>query len=192
MHADLISKQHLEFAMEFPRLKDLRFRRLKRLKLPLQSGGTISLDASSTAFLEHHPTLEELNWFPIGQINFSSCILPSLKRLQSDIQVIDALEKTGLSRSIECLSIRSLNPQRLIDMKHVDHTSLRKLSIPRIPSLEYIPHLGESFSGITWLSISYGEIFRLVRTSVLFIFQPTDVSSAQVYLVSYTFLLSEP
>ncbi|KAF8227230.1 hypothetical protein L208DRAFT_1405740 [Tricholoma matsutake] len=153
--------EHLEFPMDFPRLKELRFRRLKRLKLPLQSGGTPSIDASSIAFLENHPTLEELQWFPIGQITLSASSLPSIKRLQGSRQVIEAFEATGLSRFIECLSVLALDPQRLVNMKCVDHASLRKLSIRRIPSLEHIHHIGERFTGITWLSMSYGEVLDL-------------------------------
>lgn len=153
--------------MDFPRLKELRFRRLKRLKLPLQSGGTPSIDASSIAFLENHPTLEELQWFPIGQITLSASSLPSIKRLQGSRQVIEAFEATGLSRFIECLSVLALDPQRLVNMKCVDHASLRKLSIRRIPSLEHIHHIGERFTGITWLSMSYGEVLDLVRPYVV-------------------------
>ena len=154
--------------MDFPLLKDLRFQCLKRLWLPLQSGGNYSLDASSAIFLENHPTIEELHWFPIGwHINLPASSLPSLKRLQSSSQVINALGRTSLSRSIECLSVVLLNPCHFPDMKHLEQSSLRKLSIRGHVSIEHVLGLGKCFSGITWLSLSYNQTVDLVRKSVI-------------------------
>ncbi|RDB15909.1 hypothetical protein Hypma_003569 [Hypsizygus marmoreus] len=147
--------EFLQLPMEFPRLSECRFPRLKRVKLPLVTGvvASSSVDMLRVVFLENHPAIEELSWFPIGPVQLSAGSLPSLKRLMSGRQVIEALEETATLRFIECLDVWGLDSQSLISLKNVHGPSLLKLKLHSVGSLESLYTLAETFPSIVWLSL---------------------------------------
>jgi hypothetical protein len=176
--------------MEFKQLVDCHFSGLKTLKMPLLSGTITSIDRSRTTFINNHPTIEELSWYPIGPVEFSSDSLPSIKRLQAGRQVIEALEipmgnplltdskspaEKG-TRRIEYLDVISIGPENLTGLTCLHRASLRMLNLRLIGSLESVHYLADVFPNITWLSLPPVHLppdqlhplkFDLVRACVL-------------------------
>src|SRR6266542_3574082 len=58
----------------------------------MQSGANMSIDQSRALFLQNHPTIEELNWSPIGNPTIPSALLPNLKSLSTNRQFILAMD----------------------------------------------------------------------------------------------------
>ncbi|EAU90193.1 hypothetical protein CC1G_05731 [Coprinopsis cinerea okayama7 len=108
--------EYLEIPLEFKQIHALRFPQLKHVKLLLYSGATTSVDNSSARFLENNPTIEKLSWFPIGVPVLKPGILPNLKHLKANMQVIKALAReaeavaTSPSPSTSKTSSESLMP----------------------------------------------------------------------------------
>ncbi|EDR05232.1 uncharacterized protein LACBIDRAFT_329924 [Laccaria bicolor S238N-H82] len=174
--------EYLEIPLEFHNLAKCRFPCLKKLKLSLQSGATSSIDESRARFLENHPTIEELTWFPIGIPNLAPGSLPILKRLRTSLQVVIALDQLSQDHVIpveklvdqvspqrltlpmptpdppvlcplECLDVRSVDAQTLASFKTFDRMSLRRLRLHMLGDLHSIHQLAEFFPNITWLSL---------------------------------------
>ncbi|KAF5385798.1 hypothetical protein D9615_002199 [Tricholomella constricta] len=147
--------EFLEVPMELCGLELCHFPRLKKLRVAMVAGvsGTWS-DEAMTAFLENHPTLEELHWLPIDSIRFSSTALPSLKRLRADRRVFDALEETEVVRRIECLDIFpcAFFPGDIAGMRNIDPSFLRRLRFC-VVNRDTLYAIAERFTGITWLSL---------------------------------------
>ena len=150
--------------------------------MSLQSGATSSIDESRARFLENHPTIEELTWFPIGIPNLAPGSLPILKRLRTSLQVVIALDQLSqdhavqveklddqvspqrltlstptpdppVLRPLECLDVRSVDAQTLASFKTFDRMSLRRLRLHMLGDLQSIHQLAEFFPNITWLSL---------------------------------------
>ncbi|KAF8993773.1 hypothetical protein BDQ17DRAFT_1392538 [Cyathus striatus] len=145
--------EHLELPLEFRSFEECRFPRLKRLKLFLQSGATSAIDQSRAEFLHNHPTLEELYWFPIGMVSFSSECLPSLKVLKSSRQVLESIESQTVRRPLECLDVMSVDAEMLIRLQSLDRDALKKLRLHNLGDIEDMQHLAQLFPSITWLSL---------------------------------------
>lgn len=174
--------EYLEIPLEFHNLAKCKFPCLKKLKLSLQSGATSSIDESRARFLENHPTIEELTWFPIGIPNLAPGSLPILKRLRTSLQVVIALDQLSqdhviqvdklddqvspqqltlstptpgppVLRPLECLDVRSVDAQTLASFKTFDRMSLRRLRLHMLGDLHSIHQLAEFFPNITWLSL---------------------------------------
>ncbi|KAK2462256.1 hypothetical protein APHAL10511_005752 [Amanita phalloides] len=144
--------EHLDIPMEFSRLANCRFPRLKRLKLTLTAGAPIFIDRIHIQFLSLHPTIEDLVWYPIGNdMALLPGILPRLKRLSTDVPFAQALYANplpdpSLRRSIECLNIRAIPSSFVASLEQTPHdrTSLRKLVVHGLhhdDKLERIPIL---------------------------------------------------
>lgn len=145
--------QFFEVPMEFKQLADCHFPALKSLKLPLLSGSITSIDLSRTTFIESHPTIEELSWFPIGSVEFTTDSIPSIRRLRTGRQVLEALEKQNTLRHIEYLDVLSFSSENLSNLHLLHRESLRMLKLHALGSLEGIHNLAEIFPNITWLSM---------------------------------------
>ncbi|TFK59645.1 hypothetical protein BDN72DRAFT_822099 [Pluteus cervinus] len=99
--------EYLELPMEFPNLASLHLPNLKRVKLLLYSGTLPGIDHSRSEFLENHPLIEDLCWYPIGSLSLSSSCLPNLKRLRGGRQVIEALEESHGQQAEEVVPPRT-------------------------------------------------------------------------------------
>ncbi|KAF9554956.1 hypothetical protein CPC08DRAFT_643572 [Agrocybe pediades] len=85
--------EHLEVPMEFIHLPECHLPKLKRLKMVLQGAAvSTALDRSRALFLQKHPTIEELEWRPLGMPSLAADALPNLKSVRSNRQFIMALE----------------------------------------------------------------------------------------------------
>ena len=139
--------------MEFPRLANCRLPRLKRLRLTLTAGAPAHIDRIHIEFLSHHPTIQDLVWFPIGNdLTLPPGFLPNLKRLSTDVSLTEALYANDMPdptirRTIECLNIRTIPPSLMHVLEqtpHDDRASLRTLlihALHRDDRLEQIPIL---------------------------------------------------
>ncbi|KAJ3507675.1 hypothetical protein NLJ89_g6176 [Agrocybe chaxingu] len=87
--------EYLEVPMEFVHLADCTLPKLKKLKLLMQAGASMAIDHSRARFLQNHPSIEELNWSPIGNPCIPPDTLPNLKSLVSNRQFIVALNDPG-------------------------------------------------------------------------------------------------
>ena len=58
----------------------------------MQSGVSIGIDNSRARFLQNHPTIEELNWLPVGMPNLGPDCLPNLRILCTNRQFIVSLD----------------------------------------------------------------------------------------------------
>ncbi|PPQ85265.1 hypothetical protein CVT25_010038 [Psilocybe cyanescens] len=84
--------EHLEVPLEFHHLAECRLPKLKHLKMVLQAGGvSFGLDHSRAVFLQNHPSIEVLNWSPIGNPAIPHDALPNLRSLRSNKQFVTAL-----------------------------------------------------------------------------------------------------
>jgi len=84
--------EYLVLPLEFHHLADCHFPKLKKLKLIMQSGVSTGIDDSRGRFLQNHPTIEELNWLPIGIPNLGPDCLPNLRILRTNRQFMVSLD----------------------------------------------------------------------------------------------------
>lgn len=146
--------------MEFSGLPQCSFPRLLILQLVLQSGATSAIDKTCARFIESHPTIEALRWYPIGGITLSPGTLPALKRLSSthDFVLAFLLDQT-VPRAIECLDGLFLNPDILRTLEIVDGSSMRKLRVAGYHCLRTLRGLMDVFPALTWLYLPpYGIV----------------------------------
>ena len=138
--------------MEFPRLANCRFPRLKRLKLTLTAGAPTHIDSIHVQFLSLHPTIQDLVWYPIGNdLALPPGFLPNLKRISTDVSFAQALYANDSPdpahrRSIECLNIGTIPPSLMDVLERTPHdrASLRTLLVHALhhdDRLEQIPLL---------------------------------------------------
>lgn len=81
--------EYLHLPLEFNHLADCRFPKLKKLKLTLQAGAlSVGIDNSRALFLQNHPTIEELNWFPMDMPHLGQDCLPNLRILCTNREFI--------------------------------------------------------------------------------------------------------
>ncbi|KAG5637091.1 hypothetical protein H0H81_005774 [Sphagnurus paluster] len=132
-----------------------RFPRLKKLVLEMVAGtaGAATHLDNISLFLENHPTIEELSWYPVGAVKLSPGTLPALKRLKGPRQIFDAMEESGSSWPLEDLDIWSLGFESLSAAMSLDPTTVRKVSITTAGTIESIWAFAERFRAITWLSL---------------------------------------
>ncbi|KDR67690.1 hypothetical protein GALMADRAFT_1072918 [Galerina marginata CBS 339.88] len=93
--------EYLEVPLEFHHLADCRLPKLKHLKLVLQAGSaSMGIDRSRSLFLQNHPSIEVLDWSPVGMPCIPPDILPNLKSLRSNRQFIMALNDPDYGASV--------------------------------------------------------------------------------------------
>ncbi|KAF8624032.1 hypothetical protein AX17_007238 [Amanita inopinata Kibby_2008] len=166
--------ENLVIPMEFTRLAFCSLPRLKRFKLTLTSGAPILIDRIHIQFLAQHPTIEELEWYPIGnEMDLPSGILPNLKYLSTNAAFVEALYSDGISessstdapepqtdahapkrRAIECLNLPSLAPSTMQVLERTPHdrASLRKLVLYWLRYDDPIDRIPQLFPNITHLN----------------------------------------
>lgn len=92
--------------MEFHDLAECRLPKLKKLRLVMEAGiASMAIDRSRTVFLENHPSIEELVWAPIGIPQIAPDALPNLKSLQTNEQLLTALNDAGAGTT--CVGLMS-------------------------------------------------------------------------------------
>lgn len=140
--------------MEVRGLEDCRFPDLKRLTLLMNSGARRGIDASRAAFIEAHPTIEDLCWYPLHSLQMKPDALPAIKRLRTNSHLLAALDEAdGEPRAIECLDIAAMDPSALAELKCLDGKKLQKLKIYSYGDLQSVSSLAKKFPSINWLSV---------------------------------------
>lgn len=161
----------------------------------MQSGANMAIDQSRALFLQNHPSIEELNWCPIGNPWIPPTALPNLKALVTNRQFILAMddpnygsgssvttltslptppatpstptatstdsedvemaapESPRILRQVESLDVTSLSPQLLLELKCLDRTSLRKLSLDTFGDISALHQVAQAFPNIEWLAL---------------------------------------
>jgi hypothetical protein len=84
----------LTIPLEFKHLSILLLPNLKRVNLPLLSGSSTDVDESARVFVENHPGIEELSWYPIGTPRLGRGVLPRLRKLRGNMGLIRALAES--------------------------------------------------------------------------------------------------
>lgn len=139
--------------MEFAALTDCHFPRLRKLSLHLQCGTTSQIDASRARFIEAHPTIEDLRWYPISSVTLAPGSLPALKRLSTTAALAKSilLDHTNPPRPLEDIHGLSIDMETISDLEGIDGGSLRELRITRYDDLHTISKLADLFPTLTSL-----------------------------------------
>jgi hypothetical protein len=74
----------------------------------MQSGANMAIDQSRALFLQNHPSIEELNWSPIGNPWIPPTALPNLKSLITNRQFILAMDDPNYGSGSSIGSMSSL------------------------------------------------------------------------------------
>jgi hypothetical protein len=141
----------------------------------------MGIDNSRARFLQNHPTIEELNWLPVGMPSLGPDCLPNLRILRTNRQFIVSLDDpesvstpTGLLsppcspvtaapasvlptavpqklRPIESLDVYSLDARALLELRCVHRKTLRKLKLHALGDLSILHELAAQFPNIEWL-----------------------------------------
>jgi len=126
---------------------------LRRLNLNSTSS---SGEREIVAFLEKHPTIEDLRWYPHNDtLRLSHGSLPNLKCLITSPGIACSIlsDPTVPSRAIQCVSQLSLDEPTLAILDAIDTSQLRDIRVWRYAGLESINHLAELFPHLTHLEI---------------------------------------
>ncbi|KAG6906928.1 hypothetical protein DXG01_011354 [Tephrocybe rancida] len=177
--------EFLEVPMELHGLDACHLPRLKRLGLPMTSGAATWLNSASAgtvadpvvAFLHRNPSIEELNWSTTLAIKLSPDSLPNLRSLRGNVDVIRGLEASDafLPRPIENLDIWDADSDCISTLESLDVSTLRKLRIGRVSSLESLYTIAERFKGITWLRLPATEFDLAQLLDILSCFTNLEV-----------------
>jgi len=139
--------------MEFTALSECHFPRLRKLALALQSGATSRIDASRARFIEAHPTIEDLQWFPVGPVKLAPGSLPAITRLstRADLVMSILLDQLTPPRPLKDLHGLFVNPQTVLDLEGINGKTLRTLRLTRFDDLQSIAKLPKIFPALTSL-----------------------------------------
>jgi len=176
----ILHRQYLELPVELSTLPFQISPHLTDLKLSLHSGGVFSANISRALFLDAHPSIRTLTWYPLGPVSLSPSALPSLRALNCGREVLEALEATDVVRSVECIDVWSLDAGTVTALENVDPAQVRKIKLYTLSSLEPVKTLAVRFPGVTWLSMpcvyySWGregaekKVVTLVRPAPFFL-----------------------
>ncbi|KAK7035746.1 F-box domain-containing protein [Favolaschia claudopus] len=131
------------------------FPQLRQLNLNTTSSNST---ADIVKFLQNHPTIQSLRWYPNAGLANSVVghgSLPNLKCLHSHHSVASSIlaDLTVPNRTIECVSQLSLDEPTLAILDAIDTSHLRDIRIWRYSGLESVGRFAESFPSLTRLEI---------------------------------------
>ncbi|KAJ7118749.1 hypothetical protein C8R44DRAFT_706889 [Mycena epipterygia] len=153
MRSPNLQSLDIRLPVESPVFTTCRLPQLRRLDLT--STGSIGEQVIAD-FLQHHPTIEDLRWYPHNEtLQLSYGSLPILKRLITNPGFACSIlsDPTVPSRAIECVSQLSLDDKTLAILDAIDTSQLRDLRFWRYPGLDSINHLAQLFPQLTHLEI---------------------------------------
>jgi hypothetical protein len=136
------------------------------VELNLGWGWTFETYKYAQGFLEAHPTIESLMWSCAYEVNLRQGSLPNLKHLSvSHLSFVRALSRAR-GPDVSKLNLETLGDLFLfssdlpVDLKDVDGSSVRKLSIKFCDSLSTLRTVAAFFPAVTHLSINGSLINR--------------------------------
>lgn len=119
----------------------------------------LSSDAIMLHFLESHPTIEDLRWYPIGQgLPLSQGLLPALKRILTADHIVKTLLRDSSvipEREMQVISQISLGPNTMKLLQNMNGAHLQELHIWRFEDLDQIKLLATLFPNIRTVDIPY-------------------------------------
>ncbi|KAJ7611612.1 hypothetical protein FB45DRAFT_940422 [Roridomyces roridus] len=125
-----------------PLLAECSFPHLRRLDLLAPA----AVETSVIEFLQRHPTIEDLQWFPHTEsLQLGHGSLPRLKRLTTTTEFACTVlsDPTVPHRAIECVGQLSLDERTWRALAAINTTRLKELQIWRHDNLETIHRLAE-------------------------------------------------
>jgi len=166
--------------MEFTALPHCRFPQLRKLALVLQSGATSRIDASRVQFIEAHPTIEELHWYPIGDVTLAPGSLPAITRLSTrgDLALSILLDQLTPPRPLKHLCGLLANSKTVRQLEAMTVCSVQTLRLARYDDLQSVAKLADIFPALTSLEMPpYATLpdgfnilcFPPVRTHIRFV-----------------------
>ncbi|KAJ7684595.1 hypothetical protein DFH06DRAFT_1073348 [Mycena polygramma] len=143
----------IDLTLTAPVLASCCFPQLRTLNLNTTSG---TGEQTIVEFLQRHPTIERLRWYPSNDtLRFSPGSLPNLRCLVTSTGIAPCIlsDRTVPERALECISQISLNEQTWVILDAIDTSRLRDLRVWRYAGLETINHLAARFPRLTHLEI---------------------------------------
>ncbi len=144
-------------------LNDCRFPSL--LELNLGWGWTFDTYQYAQRFLEAHPTIENLTWSCAYNVVLRQGVLPNLKHLSvshlSFVRALSAARGPGPDAKLALETLGDLflfSSDLPMEMRDIDGTSVRRLSIKFCDSLATLRAVAAFFPAVTHLSI-HGSVF---------------------------------
>jgi hypothetical protein len=139
--------------MEFSALADCNFTCLRKLVLTLQAGATSRIDTSRAQFIQAHPTIEDLQWYPVSSVTLAPGSLPNLRRLSTTAQLALSIlsDQTDPPRPLEYIHGLYVNPETISGLEGVHGGTLRELRIAQYDDLQSLSKLAELFPSLTSL-----------------------------------------
>jgi hypothetical protein len=144
-------------------LNDCRFPSL--LELNLGWGWTFDTYQYAQRFLEAHPTIEDLTWSCAYNVVLRQGVLPNLKHLSvshlSFVRALSAARGPGPDAKLALETLGDLflfSSDLPMEMRDIDGTSVRRLSIKFCDSLATLRAVAAFFPAVTHLSI-HGSVF---------------------------------
>ncbi|KAF9480643.1 hypothetical protein BDN70DRAFT_992540 [Pholiota conissans] len=146
-----------------PKLKKLHL--WPEYNVALLGQNILSPDSDMLQFLESHPTIEDLRWYPIDQgLPLPQGLLPSLKRILTTDRIAKTLLHDGSivpERRMELISQISLGPNTIRLLQGMNGAYLQELHLWRFEDLEQIEGLGKLFPNIQTIDIpNFGRTGR--------------------------------
>ncbi|KAJ8468794.1 hypothetical protein ONZ45_g17116 [Pleurotus djamor] len=144
---------HLDLPAEFRLPPSLRFPRLESLRMIFQFGATTEIDFHTANFIERHPSIKRLHWFPIQHdLTLDPDALPNVQLLRTSSRVIKALTRGFCVRKVERLEALSLT-RDVLETTGFHRASLRRISLAHFDKLSTLRALAVTFPRITHLSL---------------------------------------
>ena len=169
----------LSFGYDSPSFASCFFPHLRKLLLCGEIRGCHSLDEGAIfGFLEKHPTIQELEYYPVvQQTRLSPGSLPALKQITSMHQfTMSILRDTTVSRrGMESIGQISLGPNTMLDLENIANagSKLRALYIWKYDNIRMVHQVAKLFPNIMLLEmprlgLPKGEMDESIVLSFLF------------------------
>jgi len=150
----------LSFGYDSPSFGSCFFPRLRKVMLHGEMRG-VHLDEELDEepvlkFLEAHPTIEELSWYPFNPHSFLSAgSLPALKEISSTHAFTMEIlrDATVPNRAMESVAQISLGPRTMKDLAKIDGSKLRELYIWRYDQIQMVHQVAKLLPNVTVLSM---------------------------------------
>lgn len=162
----------LSFGYESPSFATCFFPHLRKLTLFGDLRGCQVFDAAAIIkFLEKHPTIEQLMYYPIRlpEAKFSPGFLPALKKIVSthDFTMRILRDTTVCRRTMEAIGQISLGPNTLQDLEMIDGSKLQALHLWKYDNIETVHQVAKLFPKIKFLEmprfgVPRGEMDELI------------------------------
>lgn len=140
--------------MEFSKFSECYLPKLKSLNIPLQSGARSNIDAVRAAFIQRHPTLEQLFWVPLSPDSaLMTGSLPNLKTCRTLDRIMASVADPEKSLKLETVMFQFLDTQGFAWLQHIDKDSVSRASFAHYDSVSFVSRFIAMFPNLTHLHV---------------------------------------